>query len=224
MALRRQLFRETVPLTNCSSLRNIFASVSIRHQIWVSYYNNDELWSWSCVRRYITHNQLLIYKLSDSVIICLGFCPFLFHEFKKKTIEGQNWVGCMCPSGSMTCWQENWILDRGRISSHTDINLFPNEPPFICHIFKLKINIKRNLLNFKSIQWNHLQAFPIWWDYPFKILFSRFLLLSPLPFIRISPTSPSSPPLSVIWYLLIPRYIIITQGPGGAYRQSALNY
>jgi hypothetical protein len=34
--------------------------------------------------------------------------------------------------------------------------------------FKLKINIKRNPLNFKSIQWNHLQAFPIWWDYPFK--------------------------------------------------------
>jgi hypothetical protein len=25
--------------------------------------------------------------------------------------------------------------------------------------FKLKINIKRNPLNFKSIQWNHLQAF-----------------------------------------------------------------
>jgi hypothetical protein len=34
--------------------------------------------------------------------------------------------------------------------------------------FKLKINIKRNPLNFKSIQWNHLQAFTIWWDYPFK--------------------------------------------------------
>jgi hypothetical protein len=34
--------------------------------------------------------------------------------------------------------------------------------------FKLKINIKRDPLNFKSIQWNHLQAFPIWWDYPFK--------------------------------------------------------
>jgi hypothetical protein len=34
--------------------------------------------------------------------------------------------------------------------------------------FKLKINIKRNPLNFKSILWNHLQAFPIWWDYPFK--------------------------------------------------------
>jgi hypothetical protein len=28
--------------------------------------------------------------------------------------------------------------------------------------------IKRNPLNFKSIQWNHLQAFPISWDYPFK--------------------------------------------------------
>jgi hypothetical protein len=26
---------------------------------------------------------------------------------------------------------------------------------------KLKINLKRNPLNFKSIQWNHLQAFPI---------------------------------------------------------------
>jgi hypothetical protein len=34
--------------------------------------------------------------------------------------------------------------------------------------FKLKINLKRNPLNFKSIQSNHLQAFPIWWDYPFK--------------------------------------------------------
>jgi hypothetical protein len=34
--------------------------------------------------------------------------------------------------------------------------------------FKLKLNIKRNPLNFKSIQWNHLQAFPIWWDYPFN--------------------------------------------------------
>jgi hypothetical protein len=33
---------------------------------------------------------------------------------------------------------------------------------------KLKINIKRNPLNFKSIQWNHLQAFPISWYYPFK--------------------------------------------------------
>jgi hypothetical protein len=36
--------------------------------------------------------------------------------------------------------------------------------------FKLKINIKRNPLNFKSIQWNHLQAFPISRDYPFKAL------------------------------------------------------
>jgi hypothetical protein len=36
--------------------------------------------------------------------------------------------------------------------------------------FKFKINIKRNLLNFKSIQWNHLQAFPIWWDYPYKLV------------------------------------------------------
>jgi hypothetical protein len=35
--------------------------------------------------------------------------------------------------------------------------------------FKLKINLKRNLLNFKSIQWNHLQAFPISWYYPFKV-------------------------------------------------------
>jgi hypothetical protein len=26
----------------------------------------------------------------------------------------------------------------------------------------------RNPLNFKSIQWNHLQAFPISWDYPFN--------------------------------------------------------
>jgi hypothetical protein len=34
--------------------------------------------------------------------------------------------------------------------------------------FKLKINLKQNPLNFKYIQWNHLQAFPIWWDYPFK--------------------------------------------------------
>jgi hypothetical protein len=41
--------------------------------------------------------------------------------------------------------------------------------------FKLKINIQRNPLNFKSILWNHLQAFPIWWDYPFNIFFSRIL-------------------------------------------------
>jgi hypothetical protein len=31
--------------------------------------------------------------------------------------------------------------------------------------FKLKINIQRNPFNFKSIQWKHLQAFPISWDY-----------------------------------------------------------
>jgi hypothetical protein len=37
--------------------------------------------------------------------------------------------------------------------------------------FKLKINIKRNPLNLKSIQCNHLQAFPISWDYPFKRTF-----------------------------------------------------
>jgi hypothetical protein len=41
--------------------------------------------------------------------------------------------------------------------------------------FKLKINIKRNPLNFKSIQWKHMQAFPIWWDYPFKIYTCNFL-------------------------------------------------
>jgi hypothetical protein len=34
--------------------------------------------------------------------------------------------------------------------------------------FQLKINVKRNPLKFKSIQWNYLQAFPIWWDYPFN--------------------------------------------------------
>jgi hypothetical protein len=35
--------------------------------------------------------------------------------------------------------------------------------------FKLKINIIRNPLNFKSIQWKHLQAFPISWDYPISV-------------------------------------------------------
>jgi hypothetical protein len=28
----------------------------------------------------------------------------------------------------------------------------------------------RNPLNFKSIQWNHLLAFLISWDYPFKLI------------------------------------------------------
>jgi hypothetical protein len=39
-----------------------------------------------------------------------------------------------------------------------------------------KIKIKRNPLNFKSIQWNHLQAFPIPWDYPFKAKIAFFVL------------------------------------------------
>jgi hypothetical protein len=34
----------------------------------------------------------------------------------------------------------------------------------------LKINTRRNPLNFKSIQWNYLQAFPISWEYLFNII------------------------------------------------------
>jgi hypothetical protein len=42
-------------------------------------------------------------------------------------------------------------------------------------LLKLKINIKQNPLNFKYIQWNHLQTFPISWDYLFKQAIRQFL-------------------------------------------------
>jgi hypothetical protein len=149
-------------------------------------------WSWLVSwSNQIKANQIIYFEQSRHTIL-LTFMEIDVnrHEYEHNST---NFLQFYCINNTLISVRRRQVSHRHGaflyviVSNHAGANSSPWNPPpggnprlkrtrvgatFKTYVvkttFKLKINIKRNPLNFKSIQWNHLQAFPIWWDYPFK--------------------------------------------------------